>query len=41
MRWFLANRARLPEMSQAARLAAEQYDWSHYRRRVVEFFQSL
>jgi glycosyltransferase involved in cell wall biosynthesis len=41
MRWFLANRDRLPEMSQAARLAAERYDWSHYRRRVVEFLQSL
>ena len=41
MRWFLDNRGKLPEMSHAARMAAEQYDWSHYRRRVVEFFQSL
>lgn len=41
MRWFLDNRGKLPEMSRAARLAAERYDWSHYRRRVVEFFQSI
>ena len=41
MRWFLANRAKLPGMSQAARLAAERYDWWHYRRRVVELLQSL
>jgi glycosyltransferase involved in cell wall biosynthesis len=41
MRWFIANREMLPEMARAARLAAERYDWSHYRRRIVAFFQSL
>lgn len=41
MRWFLINQAKLPEMSEAARLSAERYDWSHYRRRIVEVLQSL
>jgi glycosyltransferase involved in cell wall biosynthesis len=41
MGWFIANRSRLPAMSQAARKVAENYDWAHYRRRAIDFFDSL
>lgn len=41
IKWFLENRQRLPEMSKAARRKAEEYDWTHYRRRVVDFFCGL
>jgi glycosyltransferase involved in cell wall biosynthesis len=41
MEWFSANRSRLPAMAAAARLAAERYDWSRYRRKVIDFFTSV
>jgi glycosyltransferase involved in cell wall biosynthesis len=41
MQWFVARRSQLPQMSRAARESAERYDWTNYRRRVVEFFSSL
>jgi glycosyltransferase involved in cell wall biosynthesis len=39
MRWFVDHRSQLPEMSRAARISAERYDWQEYRKRIVQFFQ--
>ena len=41
MTWFIDHRDSLPAMSAAARAAAERYDWSAYRSRVVAFFSQL
>lgn len=35
LRWFAANRERLPAMSRAARQRAEQLTWERYRREVT------
>lgn len=37
--WMIDHRDRIPAMRASARAAAERYDWSVYRRRVVELFQ--
>jgi glycosyltransferase involved in cell wall biosynthesis len=41
MRWFIARREKLCQMSRAARESAERYDWTNYRRRVIEFFTAI
>jgi len=41
MRWFIARRQDLPNMSVAARESAERYDWTVYRRRVTDFLASI
>lgn len=34
LRWFDANRSKLPEMKRAARALAERWNWTQYRERV-------
>ncbi len=34
LRWFAANREKIPEMKTAARAAAEKFTWENYRRSV-------
>jgi glycosyltransferase involved in cell wall biosynthesis len=41
LRWFSANRGRLPEMKRAARAAAEKFTWKGYRERVSEAVASI
>lgn len=41
MKWFMANRERLAQMSRASRESAERYDWVIYRRRVAEFLAAI
>jgi glycosyltransferase involved in cell wall biosynthesis len=38
MRWFIEHRHHLSKMSLAARVTAEQHDWTEYHRRAFEFF---
>lgn len=40
LRWFSANRDRLPEMKRAARATAERFTWERYRQRVCEAVSS-
>jgi glycosyltransferase involved in cell wall biosynthesis len=40
MRWFMVRRNDLRQMARAARESAERYDWTNYRRRIVDFIAS-
>lgn len=40
LRWFSANRERLPEMKRAARATAERFTWQHYRQCVSQSVSS-
>jgi glycosyltransferase involved in cell wall biosynthesis len=41
MAWFIKHRNRIAAMARAARSSAERYDWTEYRRRIVQFFAGL
>jgi glycosyltransferase involved in cell wall biosynthesis len=41
MAWMMDQVPRLPQMRLAARASAEQYDWSAYRRKAVDFFTTV